>query len=386
MKFLHTSDWHLGRRLLSVDMLDFQRSFLDWLLDIAVAERVAAVLVAGDVYDRALPGVDSVELLDQFVATAAAKGVRLVIIPGNHDNAVRLRYGGRLFSESGVHVRGELAAATDPVLLGDEWGTVGVYGIPYLHPDSVYEELGAQRSHESVLAAVGQRIREDAAARGLTRTVLLAHAFVAGCAASDSEREIVVGGIGDTPARVFEGFNYVALGHLHGPQVVKLEGSDTRLAYSGSPLAYSFSERDHVKSVTLVELSEGGTVDISRIPAPVPRRLVQVTGELAELRERARTDLAGLADCFVKVVLTDRGRPAEPMAALRALWPHTLVLEFATTHADPGVIDLRFDARGTDPARIVCAFTEYVRGIPAEPELAELISELVSATSLDQVN
>jgi exonuclease SbcD len=184
---------------------------------------------------------------------------------------------------------------------------------------------------------------------------------------------------------VFDGFNYVALGHLHGPQEVPLAGSATRLAYSGSPLAYSFSERDHVKSVTLVELDGDGAVELRRIAAPVPRRLVQVSGELADLLARARGDLASLADCYVKVILTDKGRPVEPMAALRSRWPHTLVLEFApAVVSDASVIDLRADARGADPAQIVCAFTEYVRGIPVEPELADLISELVSVTTAEQ--
>ena len=167
MRFIHTSDWHLGRRLQTIDLIGYQSTFLDWLLATAKARAVDAVVVSGDVYDRSLPPSEAVDLLDRTVAAFADAGIPMVIIPGNHDHPVRLRYGGALFAQSGIHVRAEVAKVADPVVLADADGQVGFYGIPYLIPDAVMTELGAERSHESVLAAAANRIRLDAAARGL---------------------------------------------------------------------------------------------------------------------------------------------------------------------------------------------------------------------------
>ena len=242
MKLLHTSDWHLGRTLHGEPMLEHQRAFLAWLVDTAVERGVDAVLVAGDVYDRAVPPTDAVALLDDTLGRFAAANVDVVITSGNHDSAIRLGFGRRLATQAGVHLRTDLSALADPVVLED----LAIYGIPYLLPDAVMTELGADRSHTSVLAAAVDRIRADAEARGLSKIVVLAHAFVTGGAPSESERDIRIGGIGDAPASVFGGLTYVALGHLHGAQQVA-----PNVRYAGSPLAFSFSERHHRKSVAL---------------------------------------------------------------------------------------------------------------------------------------
>lgn len=387
MKFIHTSDWHLGRRLHSEDLTDAHREFLTWLLECAVANSVDAVIVAGDVYDRAQPPADAIELLDATVARFAAAGVPLIMTSGNHDSAVRLKYGKHLFATAGIHVRAEFDAITDPVVLSDEHGPVGFYGIPYLVPDDVMDSLGAERSHESVLSAVAKRIIDDAAERRLPRTVVMAHAFITGAAASESEREIRVGGIGDTPASVFDGFSYVALGHLHGPQRVELSDSATTLGYSGSPIAFSFSERDHTKSVSLVELDAPGAVTVERIPVPNARPLIQVTGKLAELIERADSDLGHLADAWVKVILTDCDRPESPMERLRAVWPHTLVLDFA-----PDAVQMSTDQdlarlKGvTDPAQIAGQFYEYVTGEPADEAHQQVIHDAVEAVAREELS
>ena len=195
------------------------------------------------------------------LAAFARAGIPLVISSGNHDSAVRLQYAGEVLAEAGIHLRTSIEQVTDPVLLADEAGQVGVYGIPFVLPDAVVAQLEVERSHAAVLGVLAERIRTDAAARGLDRVVVMAHAFVTGGSACESEREIRVGGVGDTPAEVFDGVSYVALGHLHGPQEVRLAGSPTVVEYSGSPLAFSFSERDHVKSVTVVDIDGAGRRD-----------------------------------------------------------------------------------------------------------------------------
>jgi exonuclease SbcD len=376
MRLIHTSDWHLGRTLHGENLLKYQEAFLDWLLAQAVARQADAVLVAGDVYDRAVPPVDAVALLDAALVAFAHARIPVVLTSGNHDSAVRL--GSSLTELAGVHWRTCLADITRPVILTDAHGEVGIYGIPYLLPDAVMDELGAERSHAAVLAAAAARIRADAAARGLARTVVLAHAFVTGAEASESERDIRVGGIGDAPAAVLAGCSYLALGHLHGQQRVPVPGSTTTARYCGSPLAFSFSERQG-KSVTLAEIDGAGKVTTELLSAPVPRPLREVRGRLADLLARASGDLAGLADAWVKVVLTDRERPAAPMERLREKWPHTLVLDFAPEGGLPEAADVARPAGAVDPVEICGHFVEYVAGAPPDEVQRAVLRDVVEA-------
>lgn len=378
MRFLHTSDWHLGRRLHGAELLVEQAAFLDWLLALAASEQVDGVLVSGDVYDRAQPGADAISLMDRTLAAFARARIPLVISSGNHDSAVRLQYAGEVLAEAGIHLRTSIEQVTDPVLFVDGSGAVGVYGIPFVLPDAVVAQLEVERSHAAVLGVLAARIRADAEDRGLSRVVVMAHAFVTGGSACESEREIRVGGVGDTPAEVFDGVSYVALGHLHGPQEVRLAGSSTVLEYCGSPLAFSFSERDHTKSVTVVDLGPSGVVSTRRVPAPVPRPLVQVTGRLVDLLDRAQDDLSGLADAWVKVVVTDPGRLANPMEQLRAHWPHTLVLEFAPER-DDAPLGLTRLTEASDPVEICAEFVSAVSGDAPTPMQRAVLTEVVLA-------
>jgi exonuclease SbcD len=374
LRLLHTSDWHLGRTLFQTPLLDAQAAFLEWLLEVAVREQVDAVLVAGDVYDRAIPPVEAVRLLDDAFLRFAEAGIPLVVASGNHDSAVRLGFMSGLSERSGIHLRTAVDDIASPVVLADEHGPVGVYGIPYLLPDAVMEQLGAERSHESVLAAAVARVLADAEQRGIARTVVLAHAFVSGGSTTDSERDISIGGVGDAPARVFDGVAYAALGHLHRPQAVPLAGSATVLRYSGSPLPFGFGEQHDTKSVALVELGPDGVREVALLPTPVPRRLREVRGRIDDLLARADGDLADLADCWVKAVLTDPSRPLAPMERLRAVWPHTLVLDFEPEGAPVAAdVDLARLRRATDPVEVCGMFVAFVdREGPSDDELVVL--------------
>ena len=385
MRLIHTSDWHLGRTLHGEGLLEHQARFLDWLLDQAVRERADAVLVAGDIYDRAVPSPDAVTVLDRALTAFARAGIPLVATSGNHDSAVRLGFGSGLSEAAGVHLRTRTADLARPVLLTDDAGELAVYGIPYLLPDAVLAELEARRSHQSVLTAAAERIHADAAARGIDRVVIVAHAFITGGAGCESERDIRVGGIGDAPASVFGDACYVALGHLHGQQVVTGTVGRTVARYSGSPLAFSFGEKDHRKSVTVVDIDAAGTVRTTLLDAPVPRPLRQVRGRLDDLLRRAGADLAGLADAWVKVVLTDPVRPASPMERLRERWPHTLSLDF---DPDGGLVspeaDLRALARESDPVRICELFTEFAGGAPPDSAEQKVLREAVEAAQFSE--
>jgi DNA repair protein SbcD/Mre11 len=364
------------------DLLPHQAAFLDWLLAEAISARAHAVVVAGDIYDRAVPPIDAVAVLDHALRGFASAGIPVLITSGNHDSAVRLGFGASLSEVAGVHLRTRVDDLARPVLLADEHGEVAVYGIPYLLPDAVMADLGADRSHESVLAAATALIRADACARGVRRTVVAAHAFVTGALPSESERDIRVGGIGDAPVSVFAGLSYVALGHLHGQQDVCAIDGQTRIRYSGSPLAFSFSERSHRKSVTLAEIDAAGAVTTTLLPVPVPRRLRQVRGRLDDLLAR---DDAGLADSWVKVVLTDPVRPASPMERLRQRWPHTLVLDFAP---EGGLADAaaqsRQVARTADPVEICGRFVEFTSGGQPDDEQRAVLADVIETVQHEQ--
>jgi exonuclease SbcD len=382
MKLIHTSDWHLGRALYGADLLPHQAAFLDWLLAESVSRAVDVVVVAGDVYDRAVPPTDAVAVLDRALRGFATAGIPVLLISGNHDSAIRLGFGARLSELAGVHLRTDVADIARPVLLADSCGEVAVYGIPYLLPDAVMADLGAERSHASVLAAAAGLIRADAARRGIARTVVTAHSFVTGALPCDSERDIRVGGIGDAPASVFAGFSYVALGHLHGQQDVQPLRETSRIRYCGSPLAFSFSERHHKKSVTLAEIDGAGAVTTTKLAVPVPRALRLVRGTLEELLARTDPDLT---EAWVKVVLTDAVRPAAPMEQLRERWPHTLVLDFAPEGELPlTVTDLRKLAQTADPAEICGLFVEFTSGgLPDDDQRAVLADVIESVQHAD---
>ncbi len=370
VRLIHTSDWHLGRSFHRADLGDAQADFLDWLLHLAIEREADAVLVAGDVFDRAVPPVEAVRTASLALARFAEQGIPVVVTAGNHDSATRLGFGAELAAAAGVHVRTRLSDADSPVTLADEHGEVHLYPVPYLDPDSVHDELEVGRSHAEVLGAVMQRIRAHRATHP-GRAVVLAHAFVTGGAPSESERDIRVGGVADVPAALFDGVDYVALGHLHGAQAVA--GSTAVVRYSGSPLAYSFGEAGHRPSVTVVDLDAEGGVSVELVPTPVPRPIGLITGRLDDLL--ADPALTRHEGSWLHVTLTDDRRPDAPLEALRARFPHVLVVDF---RPEGGAVDAdadlaRMRAAAHDPVEVGRAFLAYVAGgEPTDAEMAVL--------------
>ncbi|QLH20049.1 exonuclease SbcCD subunit D [Streptomyces sp. Rer75] len=359
MRILHTSDWHLGRSFHRVSLLAAQREFLDHLVATVREREVDAVLVAGDVYDRAVPPLAAVELFDDALHRLADLGVPTVMISGNHDSPRRLGVGAGLIERAGIHLRTDPAGCGTPVVLADRHGDVAFYGLPYLEPGLVRETLDAPAAgHPAVLGAAMDRVRADLATRPPgTRSVVLAHAFVTGGAVSDSERDITVGGVASVPADVFDGVDYVALGHLHGCQTLT-----ERIRYSGSPLAYSFSEAAHRKSMWLVELgADGALAAAERVDCPVPRPLARLRGPLEDLL--ADPDLARHETAWVEATLTDPVRPYEPMARLAARFPHVLSLVFDPERPpDDPLASYAQRLRGRTDREIAEDFVAHVRG------------------------
>ncbi|MFI1393937.1 exonuclease SbcCD subunit D [Streptomyces sp. NPDC020681] len=358
MRFLHTSDWHLGRSFHRVSMLAAQAAFLDHLVTTVRERDVDAVLVAGDVYDRAVPPLSAVELFDEALHRLAAVGVPTVMISGNHDSARRLGVGAGLIERAGIHLRTDPAVCDTPVLLSDAHGEVACYGLPYLEPALVKDEFKTDKAHhEAVIGAAMDRVRADLATRPAgTRSLVLAHAFVAGGEESESERDITVGGVSAVPAGVFHGVDYVALGHLHGCQTIS-----ERVRYSGSPLAYSFSETHHRKSMWLVDLGADGGITAERVDCPVPRPLARLRGSLDELLDDPALDVH--EQSFVEATLTDAVRPADPMARLTERFPHTLSLVFEPERTEgDAVASYAQRLRGRSDQQIAEDFVAHVRG------------------------
>ncbi|SHG32742.1 exonuclease SbcCD subunit D [Streptoalloteichus hindustanus] len=380
MRLLHTSDWHVGRTFHGRDLLREQEEVLTHLAEVVAAERVDVVLVAGDLYDRAVPSGEAVQTCHRVLRAIGETGARIVITPGNHDSAPRLGAYAEFAAAGGLHLRTRISGLDEPVVLTDEHGPVAIYGIPYLEPDPARQRLGVEeRGHAAVLGEAMRRVRADLAARPGARSVVLAHAFVTGGAASESERTISVGGVEHVPGSVFDGVDYVALGHLHGPQVLA-----EHLRYSGSPLAYSFSEVGHRKSVWLVDMDADGLAGVERRELPVPRPLATVSGRLDDLLADPRH--AELTDHFLSVVLTDQVRPLDAMRRLQERFPHAVHLEWRPEGGREAA-QLRYAqvVRNRDDHEVACHFVEDCRNSePNEGERA-LLKEALAAVRRAEV-
>ncbi|GGH94267.1 exonuclease SbcCD subunit D [Arthrobacter liuii] len=389
MRLLHTSDWHLGRSFHGVGMLDHQRAFVDQVVAAVERDSVDVVLIAGDVYDRALPGVDVVHLLDDALVRLTAAGAKVVLTSGNHDSAIRLGFASRLLARGGVHLRTRVEDLAHPLLLplgtdaAGKDAILALYGIPWLEPRLVAEQLGAETaSHFEVTRAATGLIREDIARRAASATVhsvVLAHTFASGGISSDSERDLSIGGVGAVPLDLFDGFSYTALGHLHGRQ--KLSDS---VRYSGSPLAYSFSESTHQKGAWLVDIGPEGVTSVEEVLWEAPRPLAVLRGPLEDLLVEPGHAWAETAYC--QVTLTDAQRPARAMERLRARFPDTLVLAFDPQGA-ASAAQASYSSRlagAPDDLAVCCGFLEHVRGRSADQaEEAALAAALENVRLLE---
>ncbi|WP_316670005.1 exonuclease SbcCD subunit D [uncultured Propionibacterium sp.] len=407
MRILHTSDWHLGRTLHGVDLSGAHARFLDHLVGLAASEQVDAVLVPGDVFDRALPPIGAVEMLDAALARLC-EVTRVVITPGNHDSPQRLGLNAGLLGGR-LHIRARPARAGVPVVLPAADGSAGllVYTLPYLDPDMTRAELASAigagaplgRSHEAVVGAALQLVADDLSARrssgaGRVPAVIMAHEFVTGGLPSESERDLRIGGVDSVPAGLFAqaGADYVALGHLHGPQQVPgsrdphgpggpdaPDGGRGRPApvmrYAGSPLAFSFSERDHRKSTAVIDFDRRGPVaDVRLVAAPVPRRLSDVSGGLAEV---LGPRFADRREDWVRVTVTGESRPDNLVHTIKRVFPHALQVLFepagrrSTTPAEV--------TGAADPLEVAGDFAEQVSNRAPSAAERRVLAEALEA-------
>ncbi len=371
MRFLHSADWHLGRVYHGVSLLEDQAHVLQQFVRIAADTRPDAILLAGDIYDRSVPPAEAVRLLDRVLSELILElKIPVVMIAGNHDGPDRLAFGSGLLQRAGLTVRGPVEMDAAPLVLRDAHGEVAVHALPYAEPALVRSACGddAIADHHAALAAQTAAVR--AAHVPARRSVVVAHAFVQGGAESESERPLSVGGTGAVGAGVFDGFDYVALGHLHRPQAI----GGGRIQYSGSPLKYSFAEADHAKSVNLVDMDAEGNCAVERI-ALVPRCDLRILeGELAALVAAAAADPA--RDDYVLARLTDHGALLDAMGKLRSAYPNALAIERPTLIGDgPGRATA--DHRRTRIQDLFASFHEETTGVALEPAAQAALDRVV---------
>ncbi len=320
MRFLHTADWHLGRQFHNVSLIEDQAHALDQLVAVVNDGGLDAVLIAGDVFDRAVPPPEAVNLLDDVLGRIVlGAGVPVFMIAGNHDSPARLSFGAPMLAGQGLHVSGRIDLPVAPVTLEDRYGPVDIFSLPYVEPAVARLVLDAPelQGHDAALRALIATLTAQRTEG--RRAVLMAHCFVAGSGESESERPLSVGGAGSVGADAFAGFDYVALGHLHGPQ----RAGSERIRYSGSLLKYSFSEAHHTKGFNVVELDRSGATRCEQI-AIRPRRDVRIVeGSMASLIQEP----AGSRDDYLLVRLSDSGAILDAMGRLREVYPNLLHLE-----------------------------------------------------------
>ena len=363
MRFLHTADWHLGRIFHNTHLTEDQAYVLEQFVDLVRDVKPDAVVLAGDVYDRAVPPPEAVSLLDDVLSRILLDcRVPVIITAGNHDSPERLGFGEKVLARQNLYVFGQVSSAVQPVMLADAHGPVYFCPIPYAEPAVVRERLadGEVHSHEQALALLAQRI-QDSVPSG-ARRVGIAHAFVAGGTGSESERPLSIGSLATVSAGVFDSFHYVALGHLHQAQQV----GRPEIRYAGSPLKYSFSEARHKKSVALVELDATGNAQVELV-ALRPRRDVRcLEGFLEELLTAGGRD--DNKEDYVMVTLRDRGAILDAMGKLRQAYPNVLHLERLQAAA-AGTEAHRGDHRRQSEADLFTSFFAQVTGQP--PDEAE---------------
>ena len=338
MKFIHTADLHIGKSVCEHSMLDEQRFILASILDVVKREKPDAFLVAGDVYDKSVPSAEAVAVLDDFLVRLSETGTKVFVLSGNHDSAERIAFGGRLMADRGVYMSPVYSGAFTPVTLKDESGEVDVWMLPFVRPATVRACLESDEDRAQVTdytSAMRMAIVQMKLTAG-RRNVLLAHQFVTGAERSDSEEN--VGGLDNVDASVFEGFDYVALGHIHKPQnVAKDEAGMARVRYSGTPLKYSLSEASHKKSLTVIELgvkAEIGlaNIHVREIPLTPEHDVREIRGTFAELvsPEFQRKQLADgfKLDDYVYVKLTDENDVPDAALKLRGIYPNLMMLDY----------------------------------------------------------
>ncbi|MCX7085131.1 MAG: exonuclease SbcCD subunit D [Methylococcales bacterium] len=373
MKFLHTSDWHIGRQFHNVSLLDDQRHVLAQIVAYIRSEAVDAVIIAGDIYDRSVPPAAAVSLLDEVLNTICTDlAVPVLLIPGNHDGAERLRFGSKQLKQAGLHIIGDLNRITQPVILNKNGHAIAFYGIPYNDPESVRNHFEVDvTSHDEAHQYLIEQINAVKNANAIN--VLISHCFIDGAEASESERPLSIGGADRVSVEPFKAFDYVALGHLHNPQ----HKGETHIRYSGSILKYSFSEQRQQKGVTLVEMDNTGLKSTTHLPLKPLRDMRTLEGDLESLLKQGVTDPNN--QDYLLIRLTDQNAILDPMSKLRQVYENVLHIE-KTWLQDSGNLQVNRDKLKRGELEMFQDFFKQVSGQDLTPEQHTAITNIITST------
>ena len=404
MKILHTSDWHLGRSFGPVSLSGYQEQFCDELVDVVSSEGIDLLVVAGDIYDRAVAPRESIELFRTTMRRIRETGAMVAAITGNHDGPDRVATLGDVADPSGVYLRGGYEGIGGVITHEFHDGPLDIVLLPFLEPHAAPDTFGAEGAHpvdgdatgagddtEEALERRRRRTHASVLANAVSlaasnlsgaRSLAVAHAFITGGAESDSERQLEVGGTGSVDAGLFDGFSYTALGHLHRPQDI---GRAT-LRYCGTPMAYSFSE-DHEKSLTVIDLSPTGDAKVTEIPLDVGRRVTTVRGTMAELLDPTRHPDA--TERFVRAVVTDRETVLDARSRLKEVYPHVVEVRLEPDGAPEELTGLTTPVKATTPFEATMGFWTEIEGSEPDGELRDVLQSAVTsavaeATGVDQ--
>lgn len=368
MRILHTSDWHLGRSFHNVGMAESQQHAIDFIVETIKQHDVGVVMISGDVYDRALPPVDAVAMFDQALVDMVEAGAKVIVTSGNHDSAIRLGFMSRMMSN--VYIRTQPETITEPIMVAED---VAIWTVPYLDPRQYAAQYEVEPNHTAVMQDVMNKIIVQIMARNLmdAHHILMAHVFAAGGSGSESERNIgegEVGTLGQVPLDVFEGMDYVALGHLHGRQTMS-----STVRYSGSPVAYSFSEANHTKGMWLLD-TDGGQPKAIDIPQLKP--LAVLKDDIARLLEA--DEYAWAEEAWCQITVTDPKRPPHAFRRLKERFPG--MLNFILAPSGPAETTTTYSqrlAKSTTDHELILDFVDHVRNRPASPRERDWLTEAI---------
>ena len=365
MRFLHLSDLHLGKRVNEFSMLEDQAYILKEILNIIDEQKVEAVLIAGDIYDKVIPSAEAVRLLDDFLTRNAARELPVFLISGNHDSAERVAFGSRLMSSRQIYLSPVFESDVEPITISDRYGEINIYMLPFVKPSlvkRVYPEKEILTYQDAVNVAV-QHMQIDTD----KRNILLAHQFVTGAARCDSE-ELSVGGLDDVDASIFDGFDYVALGHLHGPQKI---GKET-VRYSGTPLKYSFSEANQKKAAVIVDVEEKGKINIQQIPLVPKHDMREIRGTYMEVTALDfYKDMK--TDDYLHITLTDEEDIPDAIGKLRTIYPNIMKLSYDNLRTRAaGTVRGTAEVEEKSPMELLKEFYEMQNNQPMTDEQEEI--------------
>lgn len=379
MKILHTSDWHIGKLVHQLHMTQEQDFLLTQLIEKLREERPDVLIIAGDLYDRSIPPVEAVELLDRIFSTIIIQlEIPILAIAGNHDSPDRLSFGSKLLEDRGLHLTGRLVLPIQPVVLKDQWGPVNFYLIPYAEPALVRALMqdASILTHNDAMKAILDEIKGKMNPN--ERHVVVAHGFVIGGEnpeISDSERPLSIGGTEYIDVKHFEPFHYTALGHLHGPQRVQWE----KVRYAGSLMKYSFSEAHQRKSMTLVEMDGQGEISLSTLCLKPQRDMRKIQGSLQQLLDPQVYESVNRED-YLMVTLTDAGELIDPLGKLREVYPNVLRLERSAlpqmSHGSK--VSAGADHQKKTKLELFHQFYEQVTGLVFDEEKAALVKDALA--------